>query len=68
MAPNKACSGLAGFVAIYKHFSGVGLFLFPSRVRWSARSSQRIERLIVSFMSCPTPLRFGDNIWVERGW
>jgi hypothetical protein len=33
--PNKACSGLAGFCAIYKHFSGFGLFLlsgiFPAR-------------------------------------
>lgn len=25
--PNKACSGLAGFYAIYKHFSGFGFFL-----------------------------------------
>jgi len=44
--PNKACSGLAGFCAIYKHFSGFGFFLlsgiFPARPpttnanRWAA--------------------------------
>jgi hypothetical protein len=30
--PNKACSGFAGFGAIYKQFSGFGLFLLSSNI------------------------------------
>jgi hypothetical protein len=30
--PNKACSRLVGFCAVFEHFSGFGLFLLPSRI------------------------------------
>ncbi len=30
--PNKACSGRVGVCAIYRHFSGFGFFLLPSRI------------------------------------
>ena len=29
---NKACTGRWGFCGIFKHFSGFGFFLLPSRV------------------------------------
>jgi hypothetical protein len=29
---NKACSGQVGFCGIFKHFSGFGFFLLPSRI------------------------------------
>ena len=31
-APNKACAGRLGFVAIFKHFSGFGFFLLSNRI------------------------------------
>jgi len=52
--PNKACSGLAGFCAIYKHFSGFEFFLLPSRIharphvtnanRWAAKPMHIVVR------------------------
>ena len=31
-APNKACTGQVGFVAVFEHFFGFGFFLLPSIV------------------------------------